>query len=253
LSRALGLHGVFQQTDKRLVEQAAAVRGQSVSDFAVSSLVQLSREIIKEANVTRLSARDRDRFLALISKDAQPNDALRSASRMRVADPPSTLHIDPLNPTHDRKAFACGVPSLDTDLHRFAGQNERAGLSQHFVGVDPQHPGAILGYYALSAGSIAFDALPASASKRLPRDPVPVAQLGRLAVATAARGRRVGETLLIDALSRVARVSRVAEEVGIHAIEVQAVDDSARGFYRRYGFVDLPDQPNRLYLPMTVV
>jgi len=27
----------------------------------------------------------------------------------------------------------------------------------------------------------------------------------------------------------------------------------ARGFYRRYGFVDLPDQPSRLYLPMTVV
>jgi|GEM_PF-3353636 len=27
----------------------------------------------------------------------------------------------------------------------------------------------------------------------------------------------------------------------------------ARGFYRQYGFVDLPDRPSRLYLPMTVV
>ena len=167
-----------------------------------------------------------------------------------MADPTAKLRIDRLNPTHDRKAFACGVPSLDTYLHRFAGQNERVGLSQHFVGVDPQHPTAVLGYYALSAGSIAFDALPASASKRLPRYPIPVAHLGRLAVATTAQGRRVGETLLIDALSRV---SRVAEEVGVHAIEVQAVDDDARGFYRRYGFVDLPDQQNRLYLPMSVV
>ena len=74
------------EAHKRLVEQAAAVRGQSVSDFAVSSLVQLSREIIEEANVTRLSARDRDRFLALISEDAQPNDALdRAAQRFKDA------------------------------------------------------------------------------------------------------------------------------------------------------------------------
>jgi len=69
------------EAHKRLIEQAAAVRGQSVSDFAVSSLVQLSREIIEEANVTRLSARDRDRFLALIADDAQPDDALCGAAK----------------------------------------------------------------------------------------------------------------------------------------------------------------------------
>jgi len=69
------------EANKRLIKQAAAVCGQSVSDFEVSSLVLLSREIIDEANVTRLTARDRDHFLALIADDAQPNDALRSAAQ----------------------------------------------------------------------------------------------------------------------------------------------------------------------------
>lgn len=67
---------------KATIEEAAAHLGQSVSDFAVSTLVQTARQVIREHNVTSLSQRDRDRFLALLDEaDAQPNEALKAAAK----------------------------------------------------------------------------------------------------------------------------------------------------------------------------
>ncbi len=67
---------------KETIEEAANRLGQSVSDFAVSTLVQTAREVIEQENVTRLSARDRDVFVALLDKPSiQPNEALKAAAR----------------------------------------------------------------------------------------------------------------------------------------------------------------------------
>lgn len=65
---------------KRIIEQAATVTGQSLSDFAVAHLVQAARQALDEATVTRLSNRDRDTFLKLIDANAKPNKALRTAA-----------------------------------------------------------------------------------------------------------------------------------------------------------------------------
>ena len=77
-----------------------------------------------------------------------------------MADGPAWA-IEKLAKRHNRDAFSCGVPELDEYLRRYARQNERAGISQHFVAVPAAGDSQILGYYALSAGSVAFDALPA--------------------------------------------------------------------------------------------
>ena len=65
---------------KGAIAEAASVLGQSLTDFAVSTLVQRSRRVLEEERVTRLSNRDRDRFLALLDGDAVPNDRLRDAA-----------------------------------------------------------------------------------------------------------------------------------------------------------------------------
>jgi uncharacterized protein (DUF1778 family) len=66
---------------KTVIEQAAAALGQSVSDYAVSTLVQNSRAVIEQRNATELSNRDRDRLLAVLDDaDARPNKALRTAA-----------------------------------------------------------------------------------------------------------------------------------------------------------------------------
>lgn len=166
-----------------------------------------------------------------------------------MRDTPSWI-IEKLDKRHDRAAFSCGVDELDNYLQRFAGQNDKSGISQHFVAVATAGDVKILGYYALSAGSVAFDLAPEDLKKRLPRYPIPVAHLGRLAVDQSMQGHGLGEDLLIDAL---ARITRVADEIGIRAVEVVATNDSARRFYLKYGFTSLADDQRHLYLPLSAV
>ena len=158
--------------------------------------------------------------------------------------------IEKLSKGHDRKSFNCGVSELDAYLQRFARQKEAAGISQHFVALDAPGSRVVRGYYALSAGTVAFDHVPRDLRKRLPRYPIPVAHLGRLAVDRSAAGQRLGEFLLMNAL---ARTLRAADQIGIHAVEVVAINESARSFYRKYGFHPLKDDRHHLYLPITTV
>jgi uncharacterized protein (DUF1778 family) len=66
---------------KEVIEQAAAVSGQSVSDFAVSALYRMAREVLEKEQTTRLSNRDRDIFLTVLDSDAKPNEALKRAAK----------------------------------------------------------------------------------------------------------------------------------------------------------------------------
>jgi len=46
------------------------------------------------------------------------------------------------------------------------------------------------------------------------------------------------------------RVVLLADKIGIRAIEVDAIDDSATRFYVKYGFRNLMDDTRHLYIPM---
>jgi len=65
---------------KDLIEQAAAATGQTVSDFAISSMLRAAQDAIHAATTTRLSTRDRDTFLRTLSAPARPNAALKKAA-----------------------------------------------------------------------------------------------------------------------------------------------------------------------------
>ena len=64
---------------RSLIEEAAAVRGQSVSAFALSSLIERAEEVIQRSRRIELTDRDRDLFLTLLDKGANP--ALLAAAR----------------------------------------------------------------------------------------------------------------------------------------------------------------------------
>jgi uncharacterized protein (DUF1778 family) len=67
---------------KKTIEDAAAEMGQSVSDFAISTLVQTARRILNDQQVTRLSKRDREVFAAMLDNHrSQPSDALVKAAK----------------------------------------------------------------------------------------------------------------------------------------------------------------------------
>ena len=73
--------------------------------------------------------------------------------------------------------------------------------------------------------------------------------LGQLGVDLSAQGKGLGKALLAHAVEKAVQVSEV---VGAVAIEVHAATEQAREFYRRYGFVQMQDSPDHLFLSMEV-
>lgn len=157
--------------------------------------------------------------------------------------------IERLTSAHERSSFDCRKPSLNEFFRRLANQYDRRDMGRTYVAVLPNSP-LVCGYYTLATGAVFLDNLPEEEQKKLPRHPVPVAHLGRIAVDQTVRGKGLGETLLIDALRRCLRI---AEEVGLFAVEVYALDEEARNLYLRYGFTSLLDDAKHLYLPIKVV
>jgi GNAT superfamily N-acetyltransferase len=166
-----------------------------------------------------------------------------------VLDAAVSWLIEPLDKSHDRKAFDCGRPSLDDFLKLHASNYTKRKHARVFVAVRPDDP-TVGGYYTLSADSVAFEEWPTTASKKWPKHRVPVILLGRLAVDRLAQGQKLGALLLGDAIFRATQVS-VA--VGACALRVEAIDGSAAAFYRHHGFEPFADQPLYLFLPLGTV
>lgn len=159
------------------------------------------------------------------------------------------LSIRPLAGRHDRRAFESGSEPLDAWLREIAQQHQRRGLSKVFVATSDDAPTRILGFYALTACEVVSSDLPEEMAKRLPRR-IPGLRLGRLAVDRSVQGEGLGELLLMNAIDRS---KSVLEHAGVFALFVDAKDDGAAGFYRKYGFRPLPAQPLTLVLPLASV
>jgi GNAT superfamily N-acetyltransferase len=153
--------------------------------------------------------------------------------------------IEPLGPSHDRTEFTCGVDALDRYFREQAGQDVRRRATACFVAREIA-TNRIAGFYTLAAAGVLLAQMPARLAKRLPRHPaVPVARLGRLAVADAWHGRKLGGALLWDAIERASR-----SEVAVYALVVDAKDEQAESFYLHHGFVPFGDTPGTLLLPL---
>ena len=159
------------------------------------------------------------------------------------------LTIQSLSGNHKRNEFDCGRAELNDWLRGFARQHQDKGISQTFVAVEPEAPTRILGYYALTVCEVLTQELPPSMAAKLPRK-VPGIRLGRLAVEASVQGRGLGELLLMDAIQRSCSVKA---NIGIHALFVDAKDERASAFYKRYGFVPFPDSPTTLVLPFSTI
>ena len=157
--------------------------------------------------------------------------------------------VEPIGGHHVRDEFHSGQHPLDHYLKHQATQDVRRKAAASFVTVDAGN--RVLGYYTLSSFSILLPELPADKAKRLPKYPrIPATLLGRLAVDKSRQGTGLGEHLLMDALARSLRAS---SEVASYAVVVDAIDERAIRFYRRYDFTPFPDKRNRLFLPMTTI
>src|SRR5579872_844774 len=164
------------------------------------------------------------------------------------------LIIEQLNTTlHDRKTFDCGVQELNIFLKQHANQNQIKNISKTYVSVvavSADDRKKIYGYYTLSAGHIQCDQLPENIKSKLPKYPIPIGRIGRLAVDKEYKGQGIGGFLLHDALTNVLNI---ADKIGIFAVVVDAKNEDAKSFYKKYGFIELQASTLTLFLTIDTI
>jgi len=160
--------------------------------------------------------------------------------------------VEPLDPKrHEIKEFRCSQPSLDRWLQAYAGQSQRRDVARTFVAADSEL--RVVGYYTLVAGQVEHAAasppICAGVSRYFPI-PIPICLIARLAVDRSWQGRGLGSDLLRDALRRTLAA---ADQIGIRAVLVDAIDEHAADFYRRYGFEPSTTDGLTLTVPLAAV
>jgi GNAT superfamily N-acetyltransferase len=153
--------------------------------------------------------------------------------------------VVPLETTHEVNEFDCGDSDLNVFLRTTARQHQRKFISKTYVLIDDDAPTAVMGFYTVAVRRmVSKDDLPPEMAKRMPSE-VPGFSLARLAIRDDLKGRGHGEYMVFHALSRAARV---ADEIGGYAVFVDAKDEKAAAFYKKYGFIPFPDDPLTLCL-----
>ena len=156
---------------------------------------------------------------------------------------PREFQLAPLRKEHPRRIFRSGQTQVDDWLATKALQHQEKHLSVTKVLLDDA--GAIAGFYTLATGQVDFGDLPSEIARSLPRRYLPVAILAWLGVQTERQGQGLGRMLLAQSLRDCHDAGRTFAFV---AIVLDCIDDTAKAFYSRFDFQELPGHPYRLFL-----
>lgn len=155
----------------------------------------------------------------------------------------TTISITEVSP-FQYKNFSCGIPELDEYLKRYAKPNHKKGIGKTFVLLSKE---LVIGYYTISMGNVEFHRIPEICRISIPKYPIPVGRIGKLAIDNSNQGKGFGKYLLIDALNRITEASR---QIAAYAVVVDAKNIAAKAFYEHYGFIPYQDEPMSLFIPI---
>jgi GNAT superfamily N-acetyltransferase len=159
-----------------------------------------------------------------------------------------TYEIVALSDRHNTAAFDSGEVTIDSWLNSTARFSQNENLAQTFVMADAHNQ--VVGYYALCSAAIHRNELSKPLKKHGFPAMIPLILLARLGVDRKHQSKGIGASFLSDAFSRCVTVSA---NVAVHGVLVHALNDALKGYYRGYGFIDLPNLPNSLILPIKVI
>lgn len=159
-----------------------------------------------------------------------------------------TLALSPISKAFQKSPFDCGNPVLNDYFRFYAFKNDQLSIGKTFVALD--ETGGVAGYMTLSNAQIDVNELPDEMRLKLPRYPVPAFRIGKLAVDLRFQGTGVGSWLLRSALEKALSISA---SVGIYLVIVDAIDEKAKKFYLKYGFISIPKDTLKLFLPLETI
>lgn len=165
--------------------------------------------------------------------------------------------IEPFDPSkHDRTAFSCGVEQVDNFFKKTANKLVKADNLRVFVLVDLE--GQLIGFYAINAHMVDYTQLPAKYARNRPgHGGIPAIYISMIGVDVRFRGLAYGGDLLADCLTRIARI---ADDLGVSVVMLDVLDcgnpelvEKRKQLYASYGFLPLPSNDMRLFLPLAAV
>ena len=165
--------------------------------------------------------------------------------------------IEPLDPAkHDRMAFSCGVEQVDNFFKKTANKLVKADNLRVFVLVDAAEE--VVGFYAINAHTVDYTELPPRYARDRPgHGSIPAVYISMIGVDVRFAGQGFGGDLLVDCLTRIARV---ADNLGVAVVMLDVLDcgnpdlvAKRKRLYASYGFKPLPSNDMRLFLPIATV
>ncbi len=113
----------------------------------------------------------------------------------------------------------------------------------------------IVGFYGINMHAIDVKDMPAAYNKKVGRHGLlPAAFIAMIGVDQTQQGNGIGSALAADAVCRIARVS---DDIGTCVIILDVFDygdadtvTRRKTYYETFGFLPLPDQPLRLFMPV---
>ena len=158
------------------------------------------------------------------------------------------LTLGPVTKALSKAPFDCGYPELNRFFRHYALKNDRLSIGKTFVATTETDQ--VAGYLTVSMAEIAAESLPDELKATLPRYPVPAFRIGKLAVDLRFQGSGVGKWLLTQAFKKAVEVSG---QIGMFAVLVDAIDEKAKTFYLKYGFIPFAGHPLTLFLPIATI
>lgn len=152
------------------------------------------------------------------------------------------FRIEKLDRIHEVEKFDCGESDLNRFLHINAFNNQLANSSQTYLALADNK---VIGFYSLAVGQVIYGDAAERLKKGLPRHPIPIMLLARMAVDSNWQGQKIGAGLLKDAMLRTLQAADIA---GIRALIVHAKNVKAKAFYEHFDFVSSPSDPYHLFV-----
>ncbi len=152
-----------------------------------------------------------------------------------------------LGDDHQLDQFDCGVPSLNEWLVAQAYRAKESGTANTYIWT-PEGSDQVIAYYAIAPHLVSRSQVSGGLAGGV--SAIPSYLLARLALDEGMQEHGLGGQLLRDALERIVEAAAIGSG---RLIVVDAVDDQAASFYRKFGFRPAKDDPRRLFHKIATV